>query len=94
MNSPRANLAGGQSVMSGRWPSRVWMTVIPSSRAAASTRCSGSIADAQQRYVIAQRGPEAARLQEVALHVDDHERCGLEIEGEGTRLRGHERRHA
>ena len=30
--------------MSGRWPSRVWMIVIPSSRAAASTRCSGSTA--------------------------------------------------
>ena len=37
MNSPRANLAGGQSVMSGRWPSRVWMIGIPISRAVAST---------------------------------------------------------
>ena len=44
MKPPRASLAGGQSSMSGRWPSRVWMTVIPASRAAESTRWSGSTA--------------------------------------------------
>ena len=38
---PRRSFAGGRSDRSGRWPSRVWMTVIPVSRAAASTRRSG-----------------------------------------------------
>ena len=41
---PRVSLAGGQSDRSGRWPSRVWMTNIPFSRALASTRCVGSTA--------------------------------------------------
>src|SRR6185437_8892162 len=40
---PRWSLAGGQSARSGRWPSRVWMTVIPAVRLAASTCCSGGI---------------------------------------------------
>ena len=41
LGSPRLSLAGGQSDRSGTWPSRVWITVSPTSRAAASTSCSG-----------------------------------------------------
>ena len=80
---PRASLAGGQSVMSGRWPSRVWMTIIPS---AARGREHGAqrLDDLrQQRDVVAEQLAEAARQQEVALHVDDHERGGRGVELEG-----------
>ena len=35
--SPRSTLCGGASDISGRWPSRVWMTSMPKSRAAASS---------------------------------------------------------
>jgi hypothetical protein len=41
VGSPRLSLAGGQSDRSGTWPSRVWITVSPTSRAVASTFCSG-----------------------------------------------------
>ena len=41
---PRSRLAGNRSVRSGRCPSRVWMTVQPRSRKAASTARVGSIA--------------------------------------------------
>ena len=39
---PRASLLGGQSVRSGRWPSRVCTTIIPAARAASRTAASGS----------------------------------------------------
>ena len=58
MNSPRANLAGGQSVMSGRWPSRVWMIVIPISRAVASTFWSGSTALASSETSLPSADPK------------------------------------
>ena len=41
LGSPRLSFAGGQSDRSGTCPSRVWITVIPASRAAARTFCSG-----------------------------------------------------
>ena len=37
--------------------------------------------------VVAEARAEAARLGEVALHVDDDQRHGLRLEGEGKRLR-------
>ena len=39
--APRLSFAGGQSDRSGRWPSLVWMTVMPAARAAASRSTSG-----------------------------------------------------
>src|SRR5690606_5183926 len=41
---PRSSFDGGASLRSGRWPSRVWMTSRPASRAASSTVMQGSIA--------------------------------------------------
>ena len=41
LGSPRLSFAGGQSDRSGTCPSRVWITVIPASRTAARTFCSG-----------------------------------------------------
>ena len=71
-------LRGGQVGRDrGRWPSRVWMTKRPRLRAASSTRFVGAIARAQQRNVVAERLAEPAGIDEVALHVDDHERRGL-----------------
>ena len=45
------------------------------------------MARAQQRHVVAECGAEAARLEEVALHVDDHQRGSGGNEGEGVGLR-------
>ena len=39
--APRLSLAGGQSDRSGSCPSRVWITMIPASRAAAISAASG-----------------------------------------------------
>src|SRR5262245_5780388 len=44
LGSPRSILARGASVRSGRWPSRVWMTSMPSFRAAASKASQGATA--------------------------------------------------
>ena len=41
---------------------------------------------AEQRYVVAQRLPEAARLEEIALHVDDDEGGPVEIDRNGLGL--------
>src|SRR4051812_2952292 len=41
----------------------------------------------QLGHVVAEALAEAARQQEVALHVDDDQRRGVEVEGERTRLR-------
>ena len=40
------------------------------------------MADAQQAHVVAECGPETARLEEVTLHVDDHQRGGGGIKRE------------
>ena len=42
---------------------------------------------AEPRHVIAERLAEAARLQEIALHVDDDERGAAEIDHDRLRLR-------
>ncbi len=86
---PRASLAGGQSDRSGRWPSRVWTTSRPAPRAASRTRRVGSMARRKQRDVVAERFAEAARIDEVALHVDDDQRGGAGLESKGVRFRNH-----
>ena len=40
----------------------------------------------QLRHVVAERFAEAARLQEIALHVDDNQSGFVEIDGERRRL--------
>jgi hypothetical protein len=40
----------------------------------------------QSRNVIAKRGTEPTGLEEIALHVDDHERRPVEIDGERSRF--------
>ena len=47
----------------------------------------------QPRHVIAQRGSKPAGLEEIALHVDDDERCAVELDGQRCRLgfEGHAR---
>lgn len=47
----------------------------------------------QQGHVVAERLAEAARVHEIALHVDDEQRAGARIELELVRLRL-DRRHA
>ena len=42
----------------------------------------GSTAAAQQRHVVAERLAEAARLEEIALHVDDEQRRAAEVDGQ------------
>src|SRR3954451_6918684 len=71
---PRARLLGGQSVMSGRWPSRVWMTGSPAARAAARHPLQRLHGRRQQSDVVPELLAEAAGLEEVALHVDDDQR--------------------
>ena len=53
----------------------------------------GGDGGAQQGDVVAEGGAEAARLEKVALHVDNDERGGSGIEGEGIRF-GVDLRHA
>ena len=83
---PRSILAFGASERSGRWPSRVWITSMPAARAASSTALQGATAALEQRHIVAERFPEAARLEEVALHVDDDECGASEIERYGFGL--------
>ena len=40
----------------------------------------------EARYVVAKRFTEAARLQEVALHVDDDERGSVKVDSYGGRF--------
>ncbi len=47
----------------------------------------------QQRYVVAERLTEAARFEEVALHVDDDQRGAIEVELDGLGF-GFDRRDA
>ena len=77
---PRSILAFGASERSGRCPSRVWITSRPAARAASSTALQGATARAEQRHVVAERFPEAARLEEIALHVDDDQRGARQVE--------------
>ena len=61
---------------------------MPAARAAASTACKRLDRGLEQADVVAERLAEAARLQEVALHVDDEERRALKRDGERLRLGG------
>ena len=74
VGAPRSTFARGASDRSGRWPSRVWMTSMPRAARRVEQRAARLDGRAQQRDVVAERLAEAAGLEEVALHVDDHER--------------------
>ena len=94
LGSPRLSLAGGQSDRSGTCPSRVWITVRPTARAVVQHLLERGDDGLQVADVVAERLAEAARLDEVALHVDDHQRGGGGVERERVRLGGnggHER---
>ena len=71
---------------------------MPAARAASSTALHGATARAEQRHVVAERLAEAARLEEVALHVDDDQRGAREVERDrlrlGVDLRYHSAAHA
>lgn len=82
---PRVSLAGGQSDRSGRWPSRVWMTSIPISRALSSALGRLNRAE-QQGSVVAEGLAKATGQHEVALHVDDQQRGGGRVEVEVERF--------
>ena len=56
--SPRVSLAGGQSLRSGTWPSRVWITVIPIPRAVASTFCNGGTTEASSETSLPSVSPK------------------------------------
>ena len=53
----------------------------------------GGDGGAQQGHIVAEGGAEAARLEKIALHVDNDERGGSGIEGEGIWF-GVDLRHA
>ncbi len=89
LGAPRSTLAGGASDRSGRWPSRVWMTSMPVSRAASSTARDRLHRARQLRDVIAERFAEAAGLHEIALHVDDEKRGLGPVERDRLGFRGH-----
>ena len=57
-------------------------------------RFAGADRGLQQRHVVAERFAEAARLEKVALHVDDDERGPFELDGERLRLGGDLRYHS
>ena len=81
-------LAGGRSARSGRWPSRVWMTSSPAARARREQPAVRLDRAAQLRHVIAEHFAEAARLEEIALHVDDQQRAMRRRERELVRFGG------
>ena len=91
---PRARLAGGQSDRSGRWHSRVWMTGRPARRKPSMQPLGRRDAGRELRDVVAERGAEAARLEEVALHVDHHQRDARLRQFVGVRSGGGDGRHA
>ena len=64
------------------------MTRRPAARAAAEHRLQRLNRGLEQADVVAERLAEAARLEEIALHVDDHERRALKRDGERLRLGG------
>ncbi len=59
---------------------------MPAARQAREHAPGGRDGRAQQRDVVAERVAEAARLEEVALHVDDDQRGGGRVEFEGIGL--------
>lgn len=84
----RVSLAGGQSLRSGRWPSRVWITVMPAARHASRTRRVGSMVVRRSETSLPKSFPKPPRFEKVTLQVDDHE-CGcLRIEADGLRAGG------
>ena len=56
-------------------------------------RLAGRDCAAEQRNIVAERLPEAARLQEIALHVDHHERGAIRRKMVGERPRSRENAH-
>ena len=68
------DLATGASDRSGRWPSRVDHQQAETTRGV-EHRAARRDGRSQQRHVVAEGLAEAARLQEVALHVDDDQRA-------------------
>ena len=56
-------------------------------------RAAGRNRRLQARYVVAERGAEAAGFEEIALHIDDHQRRPIEINAKRRRfgLKSHAR---
>ena len=71
---PRRIFDGGQSDRSGLCASRVWMIGQPCCAEQPDQPRRRRDDRLQPRHVVAERVAEAARLDEVALHVDDDER--------------------
>jgi hypothetical protein len=63
------------------------MTSMPVARAAFSTEAIGFTGPRKLADVIAERFAEAARLHEIALHVDDEKRGRRPVERDRLRLR-------
>ena len=86
---PRLRLDGGQSARSARCTSRLWTTTPP----AFSPRSKNGLASRddgfEQRHVVAQALAKTAGLDEVALHVDDDQGRGRQLEGVEEGLRVH-----
>ena len=84
---PRASLAGGQSERSGRWPSRVWTISMPGGAGRLEHGRERARWPARSRLTsLPSSLAEAARLEEVALHVDQHQRggAGVIVNGYGS----------
>jgi hypothetical protein len=80
---PRIFLAGGRSLRSGRCPRGVHDRQVPVPPAASNTRfdrCPAQLGD-----VVAEHLAEPARLQEIALHVDDEQGAAFRLQLEGIR---------
>ena len=86
---PRTIFVGGQSARSGLWPSRVWITIMPVCARRVEHAPARRDHRLQRRDVVAERLAEAARLDEVALHVDDDERRRFRVELELIRFGVH-----
>ena len=71
MRCERQRLFGGRSARSGRWPSRVWMTVVAFGARGGEERLDRLDRRAGQREVVAHLVDIAAFAAEVGLHVDD-----------------------
>jgi len=74
LGAPRSTLAIGRIGHVRRVPLTVWTTSMPTVRARSEHPLQGPMAALSNPTSVAENLPEAARLEEVLLHVDDHER--------------------
>ena len=86
LGAPRSTFAGGASLKSGRWPSRVWITSIPAARAPASSSAHGPIAARSSETSLPSVSPKppGSMKSRCMSMTTSALRCGSIVRGAGT----------